>query len=68
MRSRPKERYGMIGLLEKWRQKRREKKRVEQERTGDTPERRGEGPPGSGYSGRESAERAGNAGIISGGS
>lgn len=48
------------------RAKRREKKRLKQERTGDTPEKR-EQPSGDTYDAKDMGTRAGLGGMIGGG-
>jgi hypothetical protein len=49
-----------------WRAKRREEKRLKQERTGDTREKKGERSAGS-YSAQDMADRAASGGVAGGG-
>ncbi|HET9740274.1 MAG TPA: hypothetical protein VFP78_19340 [Solirubrobacteraceae bacterium] len=50
-----------------WAARRREKKRLRLERTGDSPQKRGERQKGGSATVRDNANRAGMGGFVSGG-
>jgi hypothetical protein len=51
----------------RWGERRREKKRLKLERSGDSPEKQAEGKRGDGPSVRDNADRAAIGGFLAGG-